>query len=191
MTTTLYASFERLEDAEKATGALMDHGLKASDISLIAHESHIDRHGDVRTTQDDDRAEDAAKAGITTTTSADAGAGAAKGAGIGLGVGIVAALAAVFLPGVGLVLGGGALAMAVGAAAGATGAGAIAGGAFGFMKDQGVPEGTLSIYRQTFDRGGAVLAVSIPEGASQYEMEATLAKYDGVGVSAFGLSAVR
>jgi hypothetical protein len=191
MTTTLYASFERIEDAEKATGALMDHGLSPSDISLIAHETHIDRKGYVHTVEDDEVGEEASKTGITTTTSEDAEAGALKGAGIGLGLGIVAALAAIALPGVGLVLGGGALAMALGATAGATGAGAIAGGAFGYMKDQGVPEGTLSIYRQTFDQGGAILAVSIPEDASQYEMEATIAKYNGVGVSAYGLTAVR
>ena len=70
----------------------------------------------------------AAKHGISTTTPEDAGEGAVKGTGIGLGVGILASLAALTVPGVGLVLGGGALAAALGATALTAGAGAIAGG---------------------------------------------------------------
>src|SRR5205085_9990716 len=85
-----------------------------------------------------------AKTGLSTTTPADAGVGAAKGAGIGLGVGVLAALASIFVPGFGLVAGGGALATAIAGAVGTTAAGAIAGGVHGYLKDQGVPEGAIA-----------------------------------------------
>src|SRR5688500_11923729 len=101
-----------------------------------------------------------AKSGISTTTGADGAAGAVKGAGLGLGVGIAAALAALAIPGFGLVLGGGALATAAAGAAGATAAGALAGGVEGFLKDQGVPDDVLTHYNDTFMQGGAILAVA-------------------------------
>ncbi len=44
------------------------------------------------------------------------------------------------MPGVGLVVGGGALALAIGGALGTTAAGAVAGGMAGYLKDQGVSE---------------------------------------------------
>ena len=127
-----------------------------------------------------------AKTGISTTTGADAGAGAAKGAVVGLGVGVAAALASVFLPGIGLVLGGGAIAAALAGAAGATGAGAIAGGAFGYMKDQGVPADAVATYEQAYSTGGAVLAISIREDIDQTVVESVLAKYNALNVKSYG-----
>jgi hypothetical protein len=106
----------------------------------------------------------AAKSGLSTTTPADAGAGAAKGAGIGLGIGVLAGLASLFVPGVGLVFGGGALAGALAGTAAATAAGALAGGVTGFLKDQGMTEELASRYHGTVQQGGAILALTLPSG---------------------------
>ena len=102
MDNTIYASFDDIDMAEKAAGALLDHGIRNEDISLIANDRYLDRHTAVTDAAVDsdyntvvvDRdvpnydKEDGlgqAKAGLTTTTAADAGSGAAKGAGIGPG----------------------------------------------------------------------------------------------------------
>lgn len=127
-----------------------------------------------------------AKHGISTTTPEDAGQGAVKGTGIGLGVGILAAAAALLVPGVGLVLGGGALATALGGTALAAGAGAIAGGATGYLKDQGVPGETVHHYQTAIDNGGAILSVNIPSGnVDQTGAEQVLAKYGASNVNAY------
>ena len=128
----------------------------------------------------------AAKHGISTTTPEDAGEGAVKGTGIGLGVGILASLAALTIPGVGLVLGGGALAAALGATALTAGAGAVAGGATGYLKDQGVPHEAAERYHGTVAGGGAVLSVNIPSGdVDQATAESVLSKYGASDVNAY------
>lgn len=130
--------------------------------------------------------ETAAKHGISTTTPEDAGEGAVKGTGIGLGVGILASLAALTIPGVGLVLGGGALAAALGATALTAGAGAIAGGATGYLKEQGIPADAADRYHGTVTGGGAVLSLSIPSGkVDQGTAEEILAKYGAADVNAY------
>ena len=128
----------------------------------------------------------AAKHGISTTTPEDAGEGAVKGTGIGLGVGILASLAALTIPGVGLVLGGGALAAALGATALTAGAGAIAGGATGYLKDQGIPADAAEHYHGTVSGGGAVLSINIPSGdVDQATAESVLSKYGAANVNAY------
>ena len=130
--------------------------------------------------------ETAAKHGISTTTPEDAGEGAVKGTGIGLGVGILASLAALTIPGVGLVLGGGALAAALGATALTAGAGALAGGATGYLKEQGVPADAADRYHGTVTNGGAVLSLSIPSGkVDQVTAESVLSKYGAADVNAY------
>jgi hypothetical protein len=279
---TIFASFATVDDAERAAGALLDHGLEPEDVSLIARSEedqlefeeqeaqnvddeldrvtgtsygyplitesgkqqikmhdpvrapeHIAYNADVVSLDDSDvtlrkqgdhySPHDASAAhvppegrmdapvedqwrtrgtyrrvksrrverfdpgsGITTTTAADAGAGAVKGAAAGLGVGILAALAAVFIPGVGLVAGGGALATAMAGAAATAGAGAVAGGVTGWLKDQGVPDDALTVYRDTFDQGGALLAVNVPSDMPRAEIEAVLAKYNANNVDSYG-----
>lgn len=197
---TIYASFADLDMAEKATGALMDFGVDENDISLVVHEKlatgaavesaatdesyHtmvVDRDAPVY-----EREELGAKSGISTTTLEDAGVGAAKGAGIGLGVGVLAGLASLAIPGFGLVLGGGALATALAGAAGATVAGAAAGGVTGYLKDQGVPEHAAQPYHEHFERGGCVLAVTVPSNdVGQATAEDVLEKYGAVNINAY------
>ncbi|HEY3782436.1 MAG TPA: hypothetical protein VGL56_15245 [Fimbriimonadaceae bacterium] len=287
MKSTLFASFAKPADAERAAGALLDHGLKSQDISILAHEQYDEERrssiaaaeqdrirneieqnettgsvighsavndfsnsttqpqgvwsepgsniasgygmaGGIESTDaatfyrsgdqpfiDDDgapvfnpptdtlpvdqavvhdptliRHPVAAKSGITTTTAADAGSGAVKGLAAGIGVGILATLAAVFVPGIGMVIGGGALAAGVLGTAGAAGAGAIAGGVVGYLKDQGVPDDVLTVYHEAFDRGGAILAVALTSDTARSEVEAILAKYGAQNLDAYGEVAV-
>jgi len=122
-----------------------------------------------------------AEHGISTTTPEDAGAGAVKGTGIGLGVGAALAIAALFVPGVGFVLGGGALASAL-----AAGAGAAAGGVTGFLKEQGVPAEAAQHYHGAIDQGGAMIAVVIPSGkVDQATAEEVLTKYGAGNLNAY------
>lgn len=170
MAETRYASFSDYKMAEKAVGALLDHGLDKKDVSLIAHQGDgdHDKH---------------AKDGITTTSAADAGAGAAKGAGVGLAVGALAALASLFIPGFGLVYGGGALATALGAAAGTTAAGAVAGSVAGTLQDQGVAANIAEDYETAVKNGGAVVELHLPSGdLGVVQAEEILTKYNATNI---------
>jgi len=130
--------------------------------------------------------ESSAKKGISTTTGADAGSGAMKGAAIGLGVGALAALASIFVPGVGLVMGGGALAAALGAAAGTTAAGAAAGAVTGYLKDQGVDAQVAADYDAAVKNGGALLAVTVPSNdIDEGRVQEILSKYGAANVNSY------
>jgi len=179
MTNTVYATFTNPDMAQKAAGALLDHGVRSEHISIVFPEGYVyDKDGKLET---ESESEHTAEKGITTTTAADAGSGAAKGAGIGLAAGALAALAAVFIPGVGLVIGGGALAIAIGGAAGATAAGAVAGGVAGYLKDQGVSDEYVEHYNQVLGSGGALITVSpTDEKVDTLTIEGVLAKYEGI-----------
>lgn len=185
---TLYASFPDTSFAEKATGALLDQGARPIDISIVANEGA----GTLRNaaaTADASHAEDAAKTGISTTTGADATAGAVKGVAAGIGIGIAAILAAVFVPGVGLVLGGGALATAMAGGAATVAASATAGGVIGYLKDQGLDEDIAAQYSRDFIAGGAILAVAVPTGSlDAAEVERILVKYNAYNVATYNSS---
>lgn len=180
---TLYASFVDSSAAERAAAALLDHGARAEDISILAN-NRLPTSTPAEDVVEAVASEHTAKTGITTTTAADAGLGAAKGTAVGLGVGILAALAAVFVPGLGLVIGGGALATAVAGAAASAGAGAIAGGITGYLKDQGMGDELVASYSNAFAAGNAVLAISVPSGdLAAEEIEPYLTKYGALNVS--------
>jgi hypothetical protein len=179
---TLYASFVDAASAERAAGALLDNGAMAADISIIANEAYHTARAQANAIE----AENAAKGGISTTTPSDVAAGAAKGASIGLGVGIAAALASIFIPGLGLILGGGALATALAGGAATVLAGGAAGGVVGYLHDQGVPDEAATRYSSDFVAGGAILAVAIPTGSMLTgEVEAILAKYGAANVATY------
>lgn len=175
----IFAAFNDPEMAEKAGGALLDHGVRAEHISIVLPEGagSTGRGDNTHKPRDGERANET---GITTTTMEDAQAGAAAGAGIGLVAGTAVALAAIFVPGIGLVLGGGALALALGGMAGTTAAGAVAGGVTGFLKDQGVPSDVTDGYERVIRGGGALLTVfPSDEKIEQATIESILAKYNG------------
>jgi hypothetical protein len=169
MSKSVAANFRDNHAAKSAVGALLDHGAHEGNISLIlppgsAHDSNLEepRHG------------------ISTTTGADAAAGATMGAEVGLGLGALAALAAVTLPGIGIVLGGGALATALAAAAATAGGGAIAGGVTGYLKDQGMSEEFARKTNDFVGSGGAAVSVVVPSGEVDAALASTiLAKYGG------------
>lgn len=170
---TLFASFNTIADAERAAGALLDQGARKEELSVVSH-------SDGSAVLSSGHAEDVAKHGITTTTGADAAMGAAKGLSVGMGVGILGTLAALLIPGVGLVLGAGAVATAL---AGTAVAGAAAGGIVGFLKDQGMNEEAAAEYHARVAAGGAILSLGVPSGSlSEADAEALLVKYDAVGV---------
>ncbi len=77
---TLFAKFDRIENAVKAGGALLDHGVRKEDFDLLAHESHR-HHFDSESLSEK---ETKVAKGITTTSSADALEGAKKGGAGGL-----------------------------------------------------------------------------------------------------------
>jgi predicted phage tail protein len=133
--------------------------------------------------------ERAAKAGISTTTIEDAGEAAKKGALWGLGVGALAAVAALAVPGFGVVLGGGALAAASAALAASAGAGAVAGGVVGYLKDQGVPAHDIPHYQKAVENGGALIAVHLDEGRDRAEIEDLLKKYGAGATHDYGYAA--
>ncbi len=180
---TIYAAFNTDDEAKRAIGALIDHGIRAEDISLISPRGTEDYY---KNKPDESESNDKATSGITTTTGADASVGAAKGAGLGLGVGALAAIASLMIPGFGLVIGGGALATAIAGAAGATAAGAVAGGVHGYLKDQGVPEDAISRYGQAYDAGDTLVAVTVPSNEiGVVEADELLTKYNGKHISAY------
>ena len=169
MMTSVSANFRDNHAAKSAVGALLDHGAHETDISLVlppgsGHDSNIEEP----------------KHGISTTTGSDAAAGATMGAEVGLGLGALAALAAVTLPGIGIVLGGGALATALAGAAATAGGGAIAGGVTGYLKDQGMSEDFANRTHEYVGSGGAVVAISVPSGDVDSALASTiLSKYGG------------
>lgn len=176
MSETIYARFEDYKLAEKAVGALLDHGLEKEDVTLMMPDG----------VRKDDSDHDAhAKQGITTTTGADAASGAAKGAGVGVVLGALGALAALTIPGFGIVIGGGALATALSTAVGTAVAGAVAGGMTGFLQDQGIEEPVARKYEDALKNGGAVVALNVPSAKiNRSEADAILVKYGVAEVNA-------
>ncbi len=177
---TLYAAFPEPGSAEKAIGALLDNGAVQSSISLIASHPGPDNLAET------DAIESAAKSGISTTTGADAAAGALKGTAVGIGVGIAALVATLFIPGIGLIVGGGALATALAGVAGTTLAGTAVGTVTGFLVDQGLNEDQATVYSTALASGGALVAISVPTGKlTDAEVEGILNKYGALNVATY------
>lgn len=186
--TTLYASYTDASSAERAAGALLDQGAASVDISIVAATASQTNIADMSDSKAI-RAEEGAKTGLSTTTSNDAAIGAAKGAGIGVGVATLAVLSSMLVPGLGLVIGGGALAIALAGGAATVVAGGIAGGVYGYLRDQGIPEEEATEYNSHFLRGGAILEVCVPTGSlTSGQVEGILSKYGARNVAAFTTS---
>ena len=160
-------------------------GINERDSTLIDNSRNYNENSD--THYDLEKTEHAAKSGISTTTPGDAAAGATKGAGIGLGLGIAAAAAAMFIPGVGLIMGGGALALAIAGAAGATAAGAVAGGVTGYLKDQGIPDQPALHYSEVYENGGSIVSIRVPSNnLDETTAQNILTKYQATNVNRYG-----
>lgn len=211
MPQTLSALFVSPDAAEKAIGALEDHGIDAERISVaaadsapaITAESDADEFMEVETgdppTPTDMNAvtearlggydeevsivEAEGKHGITTTTAADAAKGAAEGGVLGLGIGLIAGVTALMVPGVGAVLAAGPLWAALGGALGTAAAGAVAGGVTGYLRDMGVPESEAARYAEAIGRGSVLVSVHADTSERMTEMKNILIKYGGTGIS--------
>lgn len=169
----IHAMFKTTDGAARAAAALMDQGVHASDISVMVKDMP-------QTTDADSSKEvmDHAETGITVTTPEDALAGATKGAGVGLGLGVLASIAALTVPGFGLVLGGGALATGIGAALATSAAGAVSGAVYGYLKDQGVTDEQARQIEDDVRQGGALVSVVSPSGdVPTSVVEQVLSKY--------------
>jgi hypothetical protein len=132
---------------------------------------------------DMNREEVDAAMGITTTTGKDAAKGAVGGAGIGVGLGILLGIAAVAIPGIGLVAGAGALVAGLAAATGA--AGAISGGIAGYLVDLGVPEDKARLLHTHLESGAPVLSINVTGKLTEFEIEEILRKYGATAAEAF------
>jgi hypothetical protein len=119
------------------------------------------------------------KAGLTTTTTDDAIAGAAVGGGIGLVAGVLASAIALTVPGIGIILAGGALAAALGATAATAAAGAVAGGVAGYLQDMGMTEQAASGIASRIGEGDYLLSVRV-DTTRLAEVEQLLIKYNAV-----------
>jgi hypothetical protein len=70
---------------------------------------------------------------------------------------------------------------------GTTAGGAIAGGAYGFLKDQGVPEQAAAGYHRAVQQGGAMIAIQVPSGnVDRAAAEQIISKYGGSDVNSYG-----
>jgi hypothetical protein len=179
---TLLGAFKDTDDAVKAAGALLDHGVGKKQLDLLVGKAYADT---LRVDSSiDEKSEKKAEHGITTTTGKDAAEGAKKGAGAGAVVGVIAGLASLFIPGYGLVAGGGALATAIGAAVGTTAAGAAAGGGTGYLKDMGVDADVAKEFDEVVRKDGAVVAVTVPhKDITEAKAQEIMEKYGAFRVS--------
>ena len=176
----LIAFFPDHRMTEKAIGALLDHGVDKDHISLITGEQNLE---DLYTSEAARNSRAEGK-GVTTTTADDAATGALKGAGIGLGVGALAGLASLFIPGYGLVFGGGALMTASVAAMSSGAAGGVAGATHGYLKDQGLDDSLIGEYKAGLEERGAVIAVEAEADSTSVEkIRAILTKYHGTKIN--------
>jgi uncharacterized membrane protein len=169
---TLISSFSDVQRAADAMAALMDHGVAAESMDLVADSTY----GEMLVKRKHNKHVDKATDGITTTTGADAAEGAKTGGVIGIAAGIVAGVASLIIPGFGIVVGGGALATAIAAAVGTGAAGAAAGGVTGFLKDMGAEEKVAVDMNDVIKNGGGVLSVTVSHSGETGVRE-ILAKY--------------
>ncbi|MHB8637559.1 MAG: hypothetical protein ACYC96_13910 [Fimbriimonadaceae bacterium] len=174
-TRRLWVSFPDYDLAAHAVAAFIDHGVRKDEIHLMAQT--VPSQYTVASGRD---ALAHAEQGMTVTTTEDAKIGAEKGLGVGLGVGVLAGLAALAVPGFGLVIGGSALAIAAAGAAGATAAGALAGAVTGYLKDQGADDVVIHHVTDRLAAGEVVVNVNMdPEAMTQSEANALILKYRG------------
>lgn len=206
MSHTLYATFARPEDAEKAAGALLERGARAEDLSVIRRPGEgfsgvtepKATASNVTIADMDDVTEIPATASATVANTetpheisaspaaADTKSAAVQGSIIGAGLGAVIAIASLIVPGVGFVLGAGALASAIAGMVATAGMGAAAGAIVGYLKDLGVDEETAAEYGRAVESGGAVLALSVPSaGLDERTAETILNEYDAETVNRY------
>jgi hypothetical protein len=141
---TIVAMYNSVENAKRTISALADAGVRANDMNLIAGEA-----GELQARQ----------LAPTGSESDKAAEGATAGGVLGGLVGVLVGVGAFAVPGLGPIIAAGPLAAGlIGAAAGAAG-----GGLIGALVDWGVGEEEASFYLEGVRRGGALVAVRVPD----------------------------
>lgn len=160
---TVAAIFNSRADAERAVSALLKSRVEEERISyLTPGSSHGELDEEVRTTETE---------GAGTGTAIGGVVGGALGAAGGLPLG--AAVASLFVPGVGPILAAGLVGAALLGAGGAA-AGAAAGDALEDSMAQGLPHDELFIYEDALRRGRTVLIVTTKDDADADNIRAIL-----------------
>jgi hypothetical protein len=151
--TTVAASFEDRDDAERAINAFKDAGYSADQIGVALRD---------RTAQGELVEETGTKA------AEGAVSGAVGGGLLGGLVGWLVGIGALAIPGIGPVLAGGALATAFGIAGGTAvagaGIGAAAGGLAGALVGMGIPDEEARYFEEGFRAGHVIVTVNAGAG---------------------------
>ena len=146
---TVVGLFDNSDRARDAFERLRDSGIPTQDISVVARSA--DTQADVTRVE-------------TTDTGGDAASGAAAGA-VGGGVlgglaGLLVGVGALAIPGIGPIVAAGPIATTLAGA----GIGAAAGGLVGALVGAGVPEEEARMYETGVQRGGILVAATVPTG---------------------------
>jgi hypothetical protein len=152
MAKTIVASYDSFDEAQRVARELVDEGVEASDLSVVA--SNVDGSFMV-----DDR--------IKVTDASNTATGAMAGGVLGGAAGLAASLMGLAVPGLGPVIAAGPIAAALSVA----GAGVIAGGLIGSLTDLGVPQADAEAYAEAVRRGGAIVTVRAADDATDHVVE--------------------
>lgn len=149
MARNIIAMYPDLHIAERVVGDLLAAGADRSNISIVSHHA-TERYRELSTMSDEQRKENAARG---------AGAGALGGVlgGALLSIGLAA------IPGVGWILAAGPVGSIIATGAIGAGLGAAAGGIGGALSKAGVPTDRAGRYAEGVRRGGALVAVEVPD----------------------------
>jgi uncharacterized membrane protein len=143
---TVLALFRSYDDVDKALASLHKAGITTDMVGVIAREDVVAGR-EVGEGVDTD--------GVTE--------GATGGAMLGGLAGLIAGVAAMAIPGVGMIITAGTIATALGSTAIGAGIGAAAGGIIGGLVDLGLSEEEAQYYAEGIKRGGILLTATVPE----------------------------
>ena len=148
MPNIFHATFDRARDGIRAVEGILYHGARAQDISLILP------------------LKEPCPAGHRVT---EAVLDSEQGAGLGLGFGLLAAMC---VPGIGMIAGSGVV--VAGLMAAGTVAGGIAGGIYGHLIDCGVERRIAQVMSNHLEAGGTTLSVTVPDACEEPEIRRIL-----------------
>jgi hypothetical protein len=162
-TQTIVAVYDNYDVATNVVNELLEAGFSHNDVSYVAS----DLRGE--------------HAPVTSDVSGAEGAG--FGAAVGGVTGAVAALAGLFIPGVGPIIAAGPLVALLGGATGAVvgaAAGAVTGGITASLVHLGVPEDEAGYYAESVRRGGALVTVTVHNDADDTTVTNILRRHNPV-----------
>jgi uncharacterized protein (TIGR02271 family) len=168
MANTVIGLMENRREAEQVVLELVDGGFDRQDIGLMSNQGQFES----------DPGTHAGEAGSSQTGSA-ALKGAGAGAALGGLAGVLVGLGALAIPGIGPVIAAGPLAAGLAGA----GIGAVAGGLVGALTNMGVPEEEARYYAEGVRRGGTLVTVNCPDGASTERAASIMRRHGAVDIN--------